>query len=219
MGVNLTHPHPHHHRHMNNHTKALVKQHEQQKTLAMTDRLFLWHKDTDPYSGARMQSAAYYKDLKIITSSNRGCLDRLYDLKHDPYEKANLIERGAGGSCTFHFGTPSLPHLETALRGELIKKMCENKVKHNHHSIHPQQEGNHSKTSEYHSESHCISKYVHSLVERAVYMFTKLAPFAMYGSEPFHHFMREDIKRGNCSVPLLSQVHPIVFDDRCMPEH
>ena len=59
----------------------------------LRNRVFLWHKDTDPAEshGPTYQSGGYFDDVKIITTERRGCLYQVYDLRHDPYENRNLV--------------------------------------------------------------------------------------------------------------------------------
>ena len=49
----------------------------------------------------RRQSAALYQDVKIITENQQGCVIRVFDLKHDPFEQRNLVVNHQHCSLTF----------------------------------------------------------------------------------------------------------------------
>ena len=181
------------------------------------NRLHLWHKETDPYQGTheRMHSAAYYKDIKIITSSYRGCLVKIYDMKHDQYESHNLYNGGGSGwetDCKINFDAQNIhTHI---LRDDLIRNHCEKRTKKNSHSSSTTtgKTGTGAAAAEYQSHGHCLSKYVHSVIEKVQYMLPHLARFAKYGSGPFHSYMKNDEKNAVCIVPSISQIKPIEFE-------
>lgn len=84
--------------------------HERNASLTSTQlyqRVFLWHKDTERFGNDdRYQSAGVYEDLKVITSTPKGCVDRIFDLKHDPFESRNLMSaelRGNMRHCLVNF--------------------------------------------------------------------------------------------------------------------
>lgn len=175
----------------------------------LNERIHLWHKDTDPYSGhERINSASYYKDIKLITSSQRGCLDRIFDMKHDPYESHNLFDIKLP-PCSIRFDQFSFEISQNVLNNEIISQHCQNRVAHHHNSQ------NVTTTAEYSSIDHCISKYTDGIIEKLKYMFPKLVTFAKYGNRPFTNYMQHDEKKAICSVPFVSEVKLINFEEGC----
>lgn len=89
------------------------------------ERMFLWHYFGDPWdtNEDRYQSAAYYHEVKIITSSRRGCLDRVFDLRHDPYEQHNLITYVF--KCNVNFNEYNAERYKNALDMRSVRKHCE----------------------------------------------------------------------------------------------
>ena len=62
------------------------------------------------------QSAGYFKELKIITTTTHGCLDRVFDLKYDPTEGENLITRKF---CQISFDSFGFKSIESAIRKDV----------------------------------------------------------------------------------------------------
>lgn len=190
------------------------------------NRVFLWHKDTDPFrDDERMQSAAYYQDLKLLTTGSRGCVNRLFDLKHDPLEAHNLIRADAARDCSVNFDHRSVLAVEKMLDNELISAHCESRVKHNHNHNHNVNVHSVSKTTQHSGDKglngeaadltgskHCVSKYVQHVMDRVAHMFPRLAAFAKHGSAPHGRYMRNDLHNATCRVPFASDIKIIDFE-------
>lgn len=112
-------------------TKEHKLRHKEHKNATMKfvnsplhSRVYLWHKDTDPFrNDNRIQGAAYFEELKIITSSSAGCLDRVFDMKHDPLENRNLAVNAH--SCKVSYDRMSLSAIEDLIDRSSAKSHCE----------------------------------------------------------------------------------------------
>jgi hypothetical protein len=97
----------------------------------LQNRVWLWHKDTDPatQNGARFQSGGYFDDIKIITTDHQGCLLQVFDLRHDPYEDRNLVVNGGRHKthhCAVNFDSYNNVHnLENLIDRGIAKHHCE----------------------------------------------------------------------------------------------
>jgi hypothetical protein len=156
------------------------------------NRVYLWHKDTDPglTPSMRIQSAGYYQDLKILTSEHgkpfRGCIDRIFDLRHDPYEHNNLMSADAR-QCPVSFKKYDSASLVSLLaHNGAVSKHCV-------------------------EDAACIERYNAGVVERMLVIMPKLKAFVLHGSDVFDNYMRNDLKKATCSVPVVSEVKPIDF--------
>ncbi len=93
---------------------------------ALKSRMFLWHKDTERYSDQedRYQSAGYFEDVKVITSGHQGCVIRIFDLKHDPFEHHNIAGKAAR-ACEVSFGRFDAASIGKIVNSESAKAHCD----------------------------------------------------------------------------------------------
>jgi arylsulfatase A-like enzyme len=98
----------------------------------LQNRVFLWHKDTDPatHNGERFQSGGHFDDIKVITTERNGCLLQVYDLRHDPYEDRNLVTgRQQKHNCKIHFNNyNNLRELENIIDRDFSRHHCEKHI-------------------------------------------------------------------------------------------
>ena len=80
----------------------------------------------------RYQSAAYYRDVKIITSSQRGCVIRVFDLKRDPYERHNLVKND---NCKVNFHDYNIMKIEELIDKNTAKSHCETIANDNNNEL------------------------------------------------------------------------------------
>lgn len=164
------HPHRHHHMHDN-----------------LTNRVFLWHKDTDPFHAYdfRLQSGGYFDNVKVLTDSNRGCIDRIFDLRYDPFESTNLLRRPFSEShqCKMNFDNVNVGMLKTALSHL-----------ENHHC-----DGPSDKVS-------CNNHHIHRIIVRVMVILDKLIPFVRYGNKGHLNYMEKDVNKATCDIPVASRV-------------
>lgn len=159
------------------------------------DRVFLWHKDTDPFSrDERMQSAGYYDYVKVIASGHNYCIDRIFDLRHDPLESTNLLPSRVGKSCALRFDGVDLQRIKDALGTSPIQPHC---------SLHG--ESKDKKVIEAKLEA-CKTKY-HSLVATKVWIILKkLIPFVHFGNKGHLKYLAKDMDKATCDIPVASKV-------------
>lgn len=151
-------------------------------------RVYLWHKDTDPYSrDQRVQSAGYFEDLKVMSSTNQGCVDRVYDLRHDPYEQRNLVVPNKG--CIVRFGSHDLHNMEALIDRNAAKSHCKML-----------------------DATACLAKYHRSVITKMQVIMPKLTAFAKYGNQPMIDYMKRD--NAFCAVPTIGQVPLINFEHK-----
>jgi hypothetical protein len=169
-------------------------------TSFLPDRIFLWHKDTDPFSrDERVQSAGYFEHVKIITSTNRGCLDRVFDLRHDPLERNNLFSNNRHNSkhCSVHFEHFEWNELEKVIPKDLIDHA---------HCISMEGEGLDS----------CLKKSHGLLVWKVHAIMSKLSPFAHFGNSAHSKKYLSTSPSTSfsapvCVIPGVSQVRVLDF--------
>ena len=129
--------------------------------------------------------------MKLTTNGRQGCLDRLFDLKHDPYEKFNLI---AGSGCRVQLST-SVEQLqkqvETVVRKEVFTKHCKAQG-HEGSNVQP-----------------CVDKFVRNIVDKVVIVFPQLAQFVRTGNAPMVEYMKERYQKATCRVPKASEIQGI----------
>ena len=149
------------------------------------NRVFLWHKDTDPYSreDQRMESAGYYDFIKIIAPG--GCVDRVFDLKHDPLENKNLLSRKG---CFLNFDNFDKKRLAAAMPVTIAEAHCA--------SVH-------TETSALNA---CVTAYHTSLVSKITVIMERLISFVRYGNRGHQRYMSNWANNATCSIPVASQL-------------
>jgi arylsulfatase A len=170
------------------------------------ERVFLWHYDGDPYDGreSRYQSAAFYHELKIISSNPNVCVDRIYDLRHDPYEQHSLISQPFRCAISMqHFGSDSY---KSALDQQIIRKHCQDMPS--------------SSTSTSNLDS-CVENYVTSMVARIAIMYPRLVAFVKHGNYAHQEYMNHDKEHVTCDVPSLNQTKRLKYisSEKCLEEY
>jgi hypothetical protein len=185
---------------------------------AMT-RVFLWHKDTDPYSrDERMQSAGHYDHVKVLTSSPTGCFDRIFDMKLDPVEHFNLFQQN-GPRCKINYNTKlDLPMIISVLNKQ-------NVISH-HCSPHHQNTSKYKKLMEILKQQSSLSfhginintceefyNYYYSI--KIYIILKKLFALVHTGNLGHQKYMKDDSEKATCKIPLASQIKPFDFTNVC----
>ncbi len=182
-------PHRPHH---GNHSHALGDHNTHGYSL-LSKRLFLWHKDTEPVSQSqpRVQSSAMFESVKIILEGDAGCLDRVFDLRHDPFEDNNLVAE----KCKINKRT-SKPLLREQLKASIgsssFRQLC---VKRRDIAL---------KVDE------CITHQYNKLLDKIEYMLLHLINFIEEGSAPMRNYMKH-AKEATCLVPRVDMVRAAEF--------
>jgi hypothetical protein len=169
------------------------------------DRIHLWHKDTERYrEDDRYMSAAYLDDVKVITTGHDGCLIRVFDVRHDPYEARNLVGNAGAKNSKVTFGRYSNQSISEAIDKEAAKVHCQGKGGDGSAASHESSSGA--------LLNACQLKYHESVVHKVVTMFPKLVQFVREGNHAHERYLRERKKNTICPVPKLSMVRPLDFD-------
>jgi hypothetical protein len=173
---------------------------------AVVGRVYLWHKDTDPYSrDERMQSAGYYEYIKVISSSGRGCIDRVFDMRHDPTERTNLVVGSHRSDCYGRFDTYDKPGvLEALIPANVAQAHCADLIKHNAvqnvlGAVSP-------------GEQACMERYHKTLLSKLRIILDRLVPFALHGNRGHQHYMSDLIDKATCDIPVASQLKTLDFN-------
>jgi len=158
-------------------------------------RVFLWHKDTEiaAHGQDRYQSSGWYDEMKLTTTGRQGCLDRVFDLKHDPYEKFNMI---GGSKCRVQFSTGV----------EQLKAQMDTIVRKNVFEGHCKAQGHDGATVQ-----PCVEKYVNAIIEKVQIVFPQLVRFVSDGNAPMVTYMNERYKNATCKVPKASDIQGIQY--------
>jgi arylsulfatase A len=173
--------------------------------LVATNRVHLWHKACDPYrnNGARRQSGGFYEHIKVLASDT--CVDRVFDLRHDPVESANLLQLQGRHPCSVQFDSVSLQVLHQALSNRFAEQHCELLSASRHHN-----NSSNSKAREKHlesdSEEKCRLRYHAHLVKKVGIILSKLIPFFQFGKQGYQNYVDKDARHATCAVPMASQV-------------
>ena len=198
-------------------------------------RVFLWHKDTDPYSrDDRMQSGGYYDQIKILTTSPRGCLNRIFDMKYDAVESFNLYH---GGFCAIHFDMNTnqltIPTIVEHLNRQAIRnRYCGNTVDlskspalrkfKNHISEIPNwmfSIGNPANRQENAGDflEKCGNFHFNYFALKIFIILKKLIPLVKYGNHGHQLYMRDRQNQATCNIPIVSDVKAMdyVKDSGC----
>jgi len=122
-----------------------------------------------------LQSAGYFKELKIITSGASGCLDRVFDLRQDPTESENLV--GHSHHCDVNFDNFGFKKIEGIISKDRIgKSVCPTKI----------------------SIEACRSRYYGLLISKVLHLMSQLAPFAKFGNTGHQKYMRDIDSSSTC---------------------
>jgi arylsulfatase A-like enzyme len=158
-----------------------------------SQRLFLWHKDTEvaAHNQDRVQSSAVYDQVKVMLKGTSGCLDRIFDLKHDPYEDHNMIY----SACKVTAKTSS-----DEIRDQVQR------------SIDPGAYRNHCQAlkNEQHKIDACAKHLYNSLVNKVLFMLPPLFEFVKDGNYPMLEYATRK-KSATCLVPTADVLKPVQF--------
>lgn len=164
----------------------------------VSNRVYLWHKETDPYhqTGERMGSAGHFDHVKVVAQGRRGCIDRLFDLKHDPFEDRNLLAAPYNdhGQCRLSVYDVDGNAIRHALqsRGAALP-LPEHCAQHAAH------------------RDACRDKYIAMVTFKVMIIVRKLLPFMRDGNHGHQLYMAEDADRAVCAVPAASAVAQMDF--------
>lgn len=203
-------------------------------------RVFLWHKDTDPYSrDERMQSGGHYDFVKVLSSSPRGCLDRIFDMKVDPTEQHNLFAGGGGGGggtgrgnphimqamqriCPIHFDMGEQAIDIPLIQGVLNRNIISHHHCHSSHHTSPKYKKlieilskKSIKTLTGATLSTCEEFYSYYYALKVVIVFRRVLSFAKTGNLAHMRYMQNDVNKATCLRPVASQIKPFSFQDVC----
>eukprot|EP01041_Mallomonas_annulata_P000756 gene756-1441_t len=154
--------------------------HSRKVSPEMQKRLYLWHRDTEPYDGAdgRINSAGVFEHMKVITREKMGYIYRIFDLRADPLERNNLVTRSQ-----LHFDTAQPSALKAMIKASGIFTKCA--------------EGAIDKT--------CALKYHDHAVAKVSYIISKLKMFVRQGNAGHEYYMKHYEKSATCDVPIASK--------------
>jgi len=192
---NSSHPHRHHHHHPDH------PDHPWGFTFdghSYSQRLFLWHKDTESVDGHqdRMQDAAVYDQVKVTTTGLSGCMDRVFDLKHDPFEDHNFVT----ARCKVSRETPP---------AQLAARLRE--------SISPAPFHAHCKVSSAREKADACARRLHeALLAKVEHMLPVLFQFVREGNFPMSDYLKHQ-KEATCLVPTVDMVRATRFSPNCKP--
>jgi arylsulfatase A len=163
-------------------------------------RIFLWHKDTEKPKPDQVgyQSSGQFDKVKITTNSVLGCLDRVYDHRHDPFEEFNLFTT-TKKSCRLRFDT-SPKDMPNALK-ESLNRTAFGEV---YRASAPYLSG-----SDYGLE--CEEEYFEEFVNKVDLIWSKLVPFVKHGGHPMYEYMHKRFDKATCKVPVAAEITPIKF--------
>ena len=173
------------------------------------ERVYLWHKDTDPYSqDERIQSAGYYNEIKILLTSRMGCLHKIFDLRHDYNEYHNLY---SGSKCLVNINNYSK---------ELVMKVISKDISKAHCSSSTSSTSESKESSKDNSIENCMNKYYDTIISKIVVILPKLMAFIKYGNHGHQQYMNNDKDKAICTVPVAEQVKTLKFktNDNCISE-
>jgi hypothetical protein len=194
-------------------------------------RVFLWHKDTDPYDAKkdeRIQSAGYYDYVKLLSSSPSGCLDRIYDMKIDPTEQFNLLshKNGIHKPCRFNYDSPhvDIPTIISLFNKDAIHNHYCHQSHHNTGRYHKLNEilQVHSKSTAGietsipgHPVKSCDDFYQYYLALKIQIIWKKVVSFVKTGNLAHLKYLKDDADKAICVVPMVSQIKPFDFGQVC----
>ena len=161
-----------------------------------------------------------------------GCLERIFDLKNDPFEKENLM---TGSNCNVHFNKFDILSISTAVKKDVGNKYCRDVTNlkdlststststsryllsgQNKNSTDEDENGN-GNGNENGNENldivralntvadpfaACKHKYHKNLILKIAYIFPKLSAFVLYGNIPYTNFIAESKLYGNATCNI-----------------
>jgi hypothetical protein len=190
-------------------TSKQVRHRDDFNMSAIHNRVFLWHKDTDKYrpTDDRINSAGYFDGLKVILREN-GCLYRIFDMHHDPYEDANLavVQRGSRNQCSSaSISKYDRETLVSVINKDAGRSHCERSVQR--------------------QPGECLQKYQESVLERLLVIMNRLVPFVRHGKTARDNY---NIEATVCDIPVASMPQRLKFspdscaahlESCCNPDH
>jgi hypothetical protein len=172
--------------HSSPYTTHITKSRQRESYHTLKSRVFLWHKNTASYrTEYQIQSAAYFEDIMLMTYSMNGCVERVFDMKHDPYQTRNLVlgnhDMGLDVRafttnkvlCKVNFETHSLSLLENLIDRGAAMHHCEGAMGGARFAV--ATNGNDPEV--------CMAKYHRSVVTKLQVMLPKLKAFVLHGNE------------------------------------
>lgn len=167
------------------------------------NRVHLWHKACDPFGGdVRRQAGGWYEYVKVL-ASNDGCIDRVFDMRHDPTEQVNLVE-SSRHRCSLSFNSVTMQALMGALSKHWAAAHCQQVMssKHSEDFLHGE------------SDDKCQARYHAHLAKKVGVVLSKLVPFFHFGKQGWANYMDTDFKHATCAVPMASQAKKMRWAER-----
>ena len=160
-----------------------------------SSRLYLWHRDTEPYDGydGRVNSAGYIDNVKVITKGHSGVIYKIFDMKLDPYESNNLLN------------TKSISIDFNNFKSDLIRKNLK---------LDPMVTSKCVTYSNKTTTDICERNYLDSLGVRVIFIMQHLYPFVKVGNAGHIDYMKHRQHKAICDVPIASQIIPLKFGPR-----
>jgi len=194
--ANVTHPHRHHRHHPDHPWGFAYDGH------SYSQRLFLWHKDTESVDGQqdRMQGAAVFDQVKVTTTGASGCMDRVFDLKHDPFEDHNFVTQ----RCKVSKDTPA------AKLTASVKESISSAPFVAHCKAGAGGGGAKEKVDA------CVKRLYDALLAKVELMLPPLFTFVREGDHPMADY-RQHRKEATCLVPTADMIRATQFSASCKP--
>jgi hypothetical protein len=230
------HYHHHHHRHLlDTPTTASVPSTPTTTTNTVhitSNRVYLWHKDTDPFRQGqeRVQSGGYFENIKLLTSTNRFCIDRIFDLRHDPFEDNNVLKPPYNSlqQCKLTLSNIDANQFRSALsHGNL--HIPDHFCQHSGGGGGAVSPGSangggganvdNSNNNNNHISDQCKLKYINMIVLKAMIIVRKLLPFVRDGNKGHQDYMQHRIDQATCDIPRVSQIAPMLYVHDQPPNH
>jgi hypothetical protein len=145
-------------------------------------------------------SAGYLDELKIITRSKFGCIYKIFDLKHDPFEDHNLAS--TGGHCKIKFSSNN-DDFGSIISTEIGRGHCSHKHNNNNENDNNMIEKD---------ILFCMENYRHKIISKMILIMNKLVPFALNGNIAHTNYMTKDRNLNTCETPTTSQVAKLDFE-------
>lgn len=155
----------------------------QQTLQTLKNRVFLWHKSTDPFFVPRIQSAGYLDQVKVMFRDHVGYIDKIFDFKHDPFESVNLLDQSQGGL-----------QLDRLSKEDIVKMIAKEPFK------------KHCETVGGSGVEECVRRNHERIVEKIEIIVPKLRAFVRHGSDMFQHYMAKYNPHATIQTPLASQL-------------
>jgi len=193
----LSHHHHHHHKHHPDHPWGFTHDGH-----SYSQRVFLWHKDTEQVAGNqdRMQGAAVYDQVKVTTTGLHGCVDRVFDLKHDPFEDRNFVN----APCKVSRDTPAnqlAGRLKESISSAPFLAHCT--------------KGSAGQPRE--KIDACVRRLHDALLAKVQLMLPQLFQFVREGNEPMKYSLAHRKEQSTCLVPTANMLNAAQFSASCQP--